>query len=341
MRRLLVVNCVKESAIPFYRSDLPFVRMQEECLYLMVDIKHIEEINLDWRIVVRYDAVFLSNPSTDRHVDILKAFLQYNKGTWIDFDDDYLKLHLIKDSMPGKMAAITNSASHASACIKLAQEITVSVEYLKDVVSQVTDKKVTVVPNAFPIDYLNNIMLYKPQPGCHNYVTWRGKNHLHDKNLRRFKEPITNVGLKHKDVKFFFYGNQIDDEFFPEGFNYEHMDATKDIFPHILRMQELKAKIHIVPMEDIDFNHSKSMISWMEATLNGSAVLAPGWLEWRRPGIINYNNKEEFEILLNEMIEGKHNLQACYEKSLDYIENNLSLKIINKERVKILSRLLG
>lgn len=342
MIKLLVVNSTRETAIPFYRSSLPFLKLREEIKDLEITKCYFEDVKFNWDEILQYDAVFLSNPVSNRHLDIIRVFIQYNKKAWIDFDDDYLHLHEIKNAVPAHIALLTETTKYVKECIKLASEITVSVEYLKDVIKQVTDKQVTVIPNAFPTDLINNIVIRQPKPGIHNFITWRGKNNLHSKNLRAFRDPMTQVGQKHKDWKFLFFGNPIDDDdFFPAGFNFEHFHPTSDIFRNTERMQEKFAKIHIVPMIDSSFNHSKSMISWMEATLNGSAVLAPSWLEWQRPGIINYHNKEEFKILLNEMIEEKHNLQDCFEKSYNYIINNLSLKIINKERIKVLTRLLA
>jgi hypothetical protein len=340
MTKILIVNTSQGAAIPFYRSDLPFKTLAKDLkdeLPITLKFQDHKDVSMDWKIMEEFDLIFMSNPTTKKDYDILMAAHANDIPVWVDYDDDYLSIPA--NSSVEKIARTNQTTEWVCKCVSMADQVTVSVEFLKDQLERFNGK-IVILPNAFPIHKLNGKLMLKPKPAIHQFISWRGANSLHRKNLNGFKDSIARIGHKNRNWMFHFFGNPVED-FFNEGeFNFTHKEGINDVIAHCVRMQELSCKIHIVPLNDIVFNHSKSMISWMEGTLAGSAVLAPGWLEWRRPGIINYNNKEEFETLLNEMIEGKHNLQSCYEKSLEYIVNNLSLKIVNKERLKLLNRLL-
>jgi hypothetical protein len=120
--------------------------------------------------------------------------------------------------------------------------------------------------------------------------------------------------------------------------NYDHYDFAP-LMDSFYKLKMFSSKIHIVTLYERDFNLSKSNISWIESTIAGSVVLAPDWEEWKKPGIVNYASKEDFKEKLQDLINGKYNLWLNHKTSLDYILNNLSLKKVNKERLKILNSL--
>jgi vacuolar-type H+-ATPase catalytic subunit A/Vma1 len=85
-------------------------------------------------------------------------------------------------------------------------------------------------------------------------------------------------------------------------------------------------------------NYCKSNIAWLEATSVGAAIIAPDWEEWRKPGIIRYDSIEKYgELLLNYQSD---NLHEHWAKSREYIMENLTLEKVNKQRVKLVERLM-
>ncbi len=112
------------------------------------------------------------------------------------------------------------------------------------------------------------------------------------------------------------------------------IDAYLEILPN------LDYSICIVPLHDNPFNHSKSNIAWLESTYAGAVCLAPNFKEWRKPGIINYTDKEDFSVKLQAMINGEYNLAALHKRAWDYIQSELSLTKVNELRWNVIKRLL-
>ena len=107
-------------------------------------------------------------------------------------------------------------------------------------------------------------------------------------------------------------------------------------------LSKINGKISIVHLshrpEEIDFNKSKSNIAWIESTYAGLAVLAPDWPEWRRPGIVNYTDKEDFRQKLTSMMKGEYNLESLRQASWKYIREELTLEKTNEIRYDLIKQ---
>jgi hypothetical protein len=332
MIKILLVCDKPDDAIAFYRSTMPWNQIQKEYDDISVTIKHPTE-QFTWSTITQHHILFISNPRSQKHLDIMKAARNFGLKVWSDYDDCYLDIP--EDNQAYNILTAGHVVAMTKECLFVSDITTASTNYLKEYFAPFTTR-VSVIPNAFPIEYLSEVSLGPAEPGNHNFVSWRGSN-SHKKNLRTYSKEITEIANSNPSWVFQFFG--LNPEFFVGEFtNFNHYDFLP-LYESMYRLKQFGSKIHIVTLYDRPFNKSKSNISWIEATFAGSTVLAPDWEEWQKPGIVNYSGKEDFKEKLQSLINGEYDLTRQFEESRDYIFNNLSLKKINRDRLKILQEL--
>jgi glycosyltransferase involved in cell wall biosynthesis len=327
---ILEVNPASNNATSFYRSRLPFIRLQK---------KYSDELMFwsyagnrpTWDYILSFDMVFMHRPADKLHFALAQASARYNIPLIVDFDD------LLTDIPPDNPAhdgyEHEEYQENIKEIIRLANVVIVSTNNLKESLNTSfrCGKKTVVIPNAFDLDTFSKTPEFKKSKN----VLWRGGN-THQKDIYEFKDAIVNTFKKNKKWKLdlmgynpFFISEHVNHSYTPR----MDLDAYFELLP------ALNHSICIVPLHDCDFNDSKSNIAWVETTYAGAVCLAPDWEEWRRPGIINYKDEADFEVKLNAMINGEYDLKSYHNQSWHYISENLSLDKINEERYKILKSL--
>jgi hypothetical protein len=330
MRVLLVADNFQDG-IAFYRSIGPWNQICKEWDDAIVTRFHPKD-HLGWELLTANDVLFISNPRQSRHLELIKTAQNFNVKVWADYDDCYLDIP--KDNQSFSMITAGHVTHMTKECLLESDIVTVTTNHLREVFLPY-NKNIIVIPNAFPIDFLNDKSLGEMRQGVHNFVSWRGSN-SHKRNLREYSKEIIEVSKKNPEWLFKFFG--MNPEFLEGEMQYNHYDFSQ-LMDSFYKLKMFSSKIHIVTLYERDFNCSKSNIAWIEATIAGSVVLAPDWEEWKKPGIVNYASKEDFKEKLDALINNKYNLTSLFEQSRDYILNNLSLKKVNKERLKILQSL--
>jgi hypothetical protein len=332
MIRVLEINDKKESGVSFYRSRMPFNNLLKGYDDVLVDVLPSKNIIFDWETLSKYNILFYSNPLVSQHHEIIKTAKMFNLKIWVDYDDNYFDIG--KDCTSYNLLMVGHVNHMVKECLMDADIVTVTTEYLKECYKMYT-RDIRVIPNGFPLELLSNSSLGEVQPAQHNFVMWRGSD-SHRGNLEHYKQELTEVANDNPEWGFKFFGSN--PWYFDNKFKYQHFDFTQT-FDSFYKLKMISSKIHVVPLVDRPFNRSKSNIAYIEATVAGSVVLAPNWDEWQRPGIVNYESKQDFKEKLQDLISGKYDLTSRFEESKEYILNNLSLKKINRERIKILSEL--
>lgn len=332
MTRILLITENTLEGIAFYRSVMPWNQIQKEYDDISLTVKHPQE-NFSWDVFTAHDVLFISNPRISKHLEIIKAAKNYGIKIWSDYDDCYLDIP--KDNRLYHLHTVGHVTQVVPECLAYSDITTVTTNYLKEYLAPYSTR-IRVVPNAFPIEMLSEESLGPITQGHHDFVSWRGSE-SHKRNLREFKKEITEVANANPSWVFKFFG--MNPEYFEGEFNYNHYDYD-DLFGSFYRLKKFSSKIHIVTLYDRPFNRSKSNISFIEGTIAGSVTLAPAWEEWIKPGVVTYTTKEDFKEKLTALVNGEYNITRQFEESRDYILNNLSLKKINKERLKILQELI-
>lgn len=323
--KILLVTQDPENNIAFYRSVGPLKRLAECYNEVNFDIA-TPEFNID--TVKNYDVLLISCPYRLADWNLMQRALICDVKVWIDIDD------LLTDVKPWNVRAFLEYSQHpvkqvVECAIKNATFVTVSTQKLKDEWEYLNDN-MYIVENAFDHEFLNN-----PAPiGTKNEVLYRG-GESHNQDLWAYHKPILNAMKAHKDWMPVFVGmNPI----------YINEELNGTWYPQLSKpnywkfLENNKAKICIVPLKDIPFNHAKSCINWIEATYAGCAVLAPNWDEWQKPGILNYDNAVDFEGKLKGMMQGRIELKERVERSREYIMDCQTLLKVNETRWSLLEK---
>jgi hypothetical protein len=331
MKVLLVTDNFSDG-IAFYRSVGPWNQIEKSYDDISITRFSSQE-TFRWELFSSHDVLFISNPRNKKHYETISAARNFGLMVWGDYDDCYVDIPEENQSFNILTAGHVNQLTKD--CVGVCDVVTVTTNYLKEVFLPF-NQNIKVIPNGFPTEMLTDRSLGEVTQGTANFVSWRGST-SHVVNIDEYSEEIIQVAQSNPDWMFNFFGMN-PAAIFRNKFKYNHYGFA-NLVDSFYRLKHFSSKVHIVTLYDRPFNRSKSNIAFIEATIAGSVVLAPDWEEWQKPGIVNYSSKEDFKEKLQGLINGEYDLKANFEASRDYIFKNLSLKKLNKERLKILQSL--
>jgi hypothetical protein len=167
---------------------------------------------------------------------------------------------------------------------------------------------------------------------------WRGGN-THTGDLDYFQTEINLLIREYSDHDFSFVG--IDKHNVYKFLGKKNVTVLKGIDPnyYYLRLQNIGAKVLMVPLAPNQFNLAKSNVAFIEGTWAGMAVVAPNTLEWGKPGVSNYFERGTFYRTVEKCIESDQTKNV--ELAWQYICDNLLLSNVNNMRVEILKNLVA
>lgn len=322
--KVLVLTAENLCAVDFYRTVGPFSRMDD------VDITFSSAIN--WSILLPFDVVVISRPHTEQLFSIVRYLKVCKKCIWIDTDDSHFS---VPETNPFHKKLTSPEAIYFYLeSLKLADVITCATEGVKEeILSYIPEAKIVVIPNAV------DETLFGLTPKYHQrekVVLWRGSS-THHADLDAYKESIFQLITDYPEYKWAFMGS-------PSSWVNEIPEDRRSIYPYMDIMHyfdtlmELKPQIMIVPLEDNKFNRCKSNISWQEGTLAGATILASDLPEFRKPGILRFDNnsllREWFRFLVRDEFDSTHQLYN------DAICNLPKLSDANKLRKEVLDNLI-
>jgi hypothetical protein len=179
---------------------------------------------------------------------------------------------------------------------------------------------VHIVPNAVPDDMLRPFTSERS-----DILLYRGmRNHLPDiYAYQQHFQQLIDDGYKVKfiGVNPFFLRKYI----FLQG---------RDLYKYFDYFRAMRVRALLFPMADTRFNHSRSNIAWIEATMAGTVCIAPDWEEWQCPGIIRHAPKD-FYATASALMKGEIDVEAHYRASYEYIRENLVVSKVNALRAQV------
>ncbi len=286
----------------------------------------------DWHDIVDTDIVFFERPSQSHLHAGMEQIKDFGLKIWLDFDDDFFNVPVKPFNPSGNHFNDPEIQEILIKLLRMADVITVSTDVIKKSYDRYNEN-VVVIPNAF------NDYNYK---WAYNYSTrdaifWRGSI-SHRFNLKTAKDAILKVARRNREWEWNFVGEAGDDVWSEIENAKLHFDRDNVKFWKLLR--EIDCSIQIFPLVNDLFNQAKSNCSWIEGTYAGATMLAPDFAEYRRPGITNYSDMEEFQEELISLMSDKPRRKANYDLSFGYIRDNLMLSDVNKQRLEIVGRLI-
>lgn len=332
--KILALYADRNDATSLYRGVGPMSKIHKSYLAgrLNYDIEVFEEQKFTWATISRADIAFIQRPFGRTFLDGIRILKENRIPVWVDYDD-ILFAEDIPDYNPARYA-YSNPAETPSypEILKLADVITVTTQALYDRLSEY-NKNIVIIPNAMD-DYR---FTFEKAQSMRGIINWRGSG-THSKDLLEAEKSLLKVQESNPEWIFNFIGSDADKLTELKCQKVPPMDPIK-YFRSIKEI--INPRIQIVPLVDNFFNRCKSNIGWIEGVYSGAVGVAPRYLpEFVRPGCVNYDTPDEFVEVLNRVIKDIPFAKECYEKSFDFIEQNLLLSKTNNKRVEVIESLL-
>lgn len=224
--------------------------------------------------------------------------------------------------------------------IKNADLVTVTTEYLGNVMKDIGAKEIAVLDNAIDFKHWKKWNFKKHREirigwtgGATHYIDWYS-----------IKDALKNVFDKYKgtgvDLKLVIQGAKWDGTL--KGIDYEFHDWIA-FDGHPYKTASLDLDIAIIPLEDTKFNDSKSCIKWYEFSSLGipsvvSNVL-PYAVEINEETALKYNNPEEFEEQLCKLIDNETLRETIGNNAYKWVRKHKDIKDIARLYTKELWKL--
>lgn len=357
MKSLMMYSPNPTDATSFYRATGPLQELKRKMGFSLQMSR-----DTNWAVIKGVDVVFMQRPFTDNHLKIVEMYKSGGVPVWVDYDDDLYSVP--RNNRTHRMYNDINNQNNISRILAMADVVTVSTQCLKRKLSSVlaeiskiheekkvatsydlTGAKIKVVENAYDWKFVKRYAKKGlPKETPQKLIMWRGSD-THDKDMYVYMNQMRTVYEQNLDWKWMFVGSPfwlaLETLRSAHGHNPQNVMEVEGIDPmeywEFIRGQS--PALMIVPLEENEFNLSKSNIAWIEATHAGAVCLAPEWEEWKRPGVITYKDKADFQIKLHKFVSGEIPWEENYLLSKEYIDENLMLDQVNYKRQLILELL--
>lgn len=327
MITIKIVDIAPLGACSYYRSIGPLSKLRK--INSEIKIEYLEGVS--WNSLSDCDILFVARPVSHQYIEAIGMAQSLGIKVWIDFDDD---LRLLPKDNPSH-GYFTSEAilKNIDVAVQSADVVTVSTEQIRLPFSKL-NPNVVIVENAFN-DYNYS---FEKRNNSAKIISWRGSS-THRKDLMSCKEGILSISRSFPEWLWVFFGGG-DLWYMLEDSNVNFKTINElEIVRYNKSIYDLQPSIHICPLIESEFNLGKSNIAWIEATWAGAACIAPGIPEFMKSGCINYGTN--FKYVLEKSIKSKIFRKEYYEKSFEYIKENLLLSKINNKRIKIIEDLLN
>ncbi|UCF50234.1 MAG: hypothetical protein JSU91_01780 [Thermoplasmatales archaeon] len=320
-------------------------RIDETISHEMTSIVH-------WSVLKGSDILFMQRPFLNDHVHAIEMAKECNVKVWIDYDDLLTNIPscnpFLKQVKKSHNLSKENIKINVVKCLTLSDKITVSTEHLKVKLSEfVAADKIVVIPNAHD-DYFMPINNMKIDSNREKVIFWRGSE-SHKNDIYAFEDEIKKAMNDNPEFKFVFMG--YNPKIFLGHKNFIHLDPTNNIMKYFKILDSIKPSITIIPLEENDFNRSKSNIAALESIYYNSLPVTNLKHEWDKLSFIT--NKNNFSNDISVLINGDYsdttkniiknglpidNLLTNYRHNF---KKKFLLSEVNKKRIEIAKQLGG
>lgn len=324
--------------ISFYRALGPLTLLKKQ----WPEMNFYQYTNMNWNVAFESDLLFMTKPTSRESMSIVQYAKEHGLPVWLDYDDDYLNP---TDDAPRKGTPLEQLVKETvSACLKLADRVTVTNEHLKSVYAPVCGaEKIVVIPNAFD-DRLKGLMNSEINP--RNVIFWRG-NETQARDIEHFANQIREIFTENREYNWAFMNYDpytITDFFAEKDFKRLNYFPGMELMEYFRKLCSVNWAVVIKPLVDNTFNRSRSNITWIEATLAGSVCLAPAFESWTdysdKDGLLTYSDRTDFKKKLKWILKNPQEIKRLVESSRNYIEKNLLLSKINERRKQLIFSIL-
>jgi len=328
----MVITPQRIDTTSFYRAWGVFGDLQRQ---IHIDIISGDNMNISWVDLEQVDAVFMQRPYKLGYYSLCEFIKSMNIPLWVDYDDNLLEVPSSNSSH--ETYASERVRAEIANVVKIADVVSVSTGRLRKYL-MAFNKNIHVIPNAFNERLFRHLKPHGTAPG--DKIAWRGSNtHLLD--LMSYTRGILDAMEKMKGWEWHFFGYN---PFFLT--DYQVRETKKifhtyyqDVIPYHFSLHKLHPKVMYVSLADSVFNHCKSNINYIEATIAGAVTVCPDWEAWQVPGAIHYKDLKSFTEILKGIYKGKFDLEKRQKEAYQYVMDELRLEVVNKKRIAVLESL--
>jgi hypothetical protein len=316
-------------ATSWYRGVGPFAELSKS--NPDVRISFYKEAN--WATLAFTDIAFMQRPHREQDLEIIKRCKEQQIPVWVDFDD-YL-FDVPKWNQTYKHYSSEKTRKVVAESIAQADVVTVSTDFLGEKLAPL-NKNIVTIPNAL------NTRLFKFSPiEQNNIILWRGSA-THKGDYSEIAQQLVELSLKPhmRSWAFIFVGDR---PWFAELMPEKQVMAVEamDVIDYHRFIRDIKPAIMVVPLADNDFNRCKSNCAWLEGTYAGAAVVGPeNFPEFEKPGITPTTPPFITETL-ERLIDNPFLRKTKVGNAQFYIDNFLTLKHTNDQRMAVINQLIG
>ncbi len=312
----------------FYRSGGVAKDITRQTGY-EIEVRSLKDSVFHWQSLLKYDLVMMQRPYTNEALTMGIYIKKLGIPLWIDHDDNFLTL-----PRENRMAStMTKKAKNIFRDIlQIADAVSVTTNIMAEEFKEF-NSNIHVIPNA------HNDMIFGTERSNikrNNLILWRGSD-THVKDILLYADPMSDAIKNFPSHTFVFAG--LDPWMIESQDNLEVLPTTDPVI-YFNTMQRLAPKLLHVPLQDTLFNRCKSNIAWMEATYFGAVCVAPQFDEWIKPGVLNYEDGNDYYAWIASAIKGELDLEKYVNISWDYICDNLLLSTVNHKRIELINSLV-
>lgn len=292
---------------------LPYIHHDD---FFLIDITY--HSNFNESIFKGVSLLIFQRPFTPDHVKLMVLAKQCGVQIILDYDDDLFNVDMFNPTYQ----MYQSYQQSIIECIKMANELWVSTESIKDSYKHFNTH---VVPNSHN-DYNHPIeekLPFKPN----KKVLYRG-GMSHRADVYQYSEMLVNVINTNLSFSFLFMGDRYEWLEQRTGDNH-HIIGGMSISQYYNFVYNENPSIFIFPLCDTPFNRGKSNICYLESLYVGAAFFGVTALpEFNKPGASDLK-------MLPEAIKGEHwkYLKEQNEIGWQYVLDNLLLSNVNKMRI--------
>lgn len=329
MKRVLINN-QQMNGLSWYRIQGVFCYLEKE----MPEIKFgYSDEKFTWREMLNWDIIHFNRANGKQALEAITNLKMLKKTIWLDFDDNVFELdeqHQHHGAYNDEVKSINKEV------FKLADVITVTTQYLKDILSEY-NKNVIVIPNS----YNEEIFPFRDMTKVNRdpIVLWRGSNfHRHD--LFEYKDQIYNSIKNNDKFVWAFFGD--DPWYFRDKYTSKQIKyiPPRDGVIYFNELYNAKPLVIHVPLKFDNFNLAKSNIAMLEAVLAGTVVIAPDTPEWQHEGVIRYKDAEDYRNKLEGFIYSSNEyITKHYNLLVEQVKDKFLLSKNNELRKEIIKNL--
>lgn len=336
MTRILACVPLAYDATSYYRAYGVFPNLRKHYIPNLAVQNFIGGGKRTWAELLTFDILFMQRPAYPEWLKLAEYMKGLGKKIWIDHDDNLFDLPPYNRVVDTYNPTVKKTMLDM---LKIADVVTVSTPSLQKYFMDNFAISSIVIPNALNDELTPMANEYNKSLPIERFV-WRGSE-THQADLMEYSVALINAMHNRPNTFWDYMGYNpffVTMGFTPDKWKYY---LPEDIMVYTANLKSAKPQIIHVPLIEDGLNECKSNIAWIEATAAGAVCIGPNWPEWNKPGIINYDSVENYgEILLQPLQGHRLTMQERWEQSKDYIQENLLLTHVNRQRAEIINQLI-